>query len=261
MKFKKIILALFICFYFQIGLSQNDIDKFQIEKDTLRVLFIGNSFSFFYNLPQVVNAMSAFSEKVHIETRTSLVGGSKLSDHLNEKKGTQTIEILNNQSFDYVVINHHSLATIDDADNFMELSEQMVNLVKSKNAIPVFMMTWAYHSNPLLIETIEASYIEMGKKLGVDIVPCGSLFAKVRKWRPDLNMFDDDDKHPSKHGTYLNGLAFFKYFTNEKTNEISHRITSIDKNGQKLWLLFLSVENADFLQYLVDYYDFKTRLN
>jgi hypothetical protein len=135
----------------------------------------------------------------------------------------------------------------------------MVELVKSKNAIPVFMMTWAYHSNPLMIKTIATEYDKVGKNLGVDIIPCGQLFAEVRKWRPDLNMFDDDDKHPSKHGTYLNGLAFFKYFTNERTTEIPKRITTVDKNGQELWLLLLSQENAEFLQQLVDEYDFKTR--
>jgi hypothetical protein len=253
MKLRNILIILFICICGKSSFAQ-------VEKDTLRVLFVGNSFTYFYNLPQVVNAMSEFSEKVHIETRTSLVGGSKISQHLNQEKGTQTVEILNNQTFDYVVINDHSLATIDDADSFFEVSKKMVELVRSKNAVPVFMMTWAYHSNPLMIKSIAAAYNDMGKRLGVAVVPCGNLFTEVRTWRPDLNMFDDDDKHPSKHGTYLNGLAFFKYFTNEKTTDIPGRITSVDKNGQKFWLLFLSPENASFLQQLVDNYDFKTRL-
>jgi hypothetical protein len=254
MKLRNILIVLFICINGQSSFAQ-------VEKDSLRVLFVGNSFTYFYNLPQVVNAMSSHSKKVHIETRTSLVGGSTISQHLNQEKGTQTMDILNNKTFDYVVINHHSLAPIDDVDSFFEDSKKMVELIRSKNAIPVFMMTWAYHSNPLMIKTIAAAYDDMGKRLGVDVVPCGNLFAEVRKWRPDLNMFDDDDKHPSKHGTYLNGLAFFKYFTNEKTTKIPERITSLDKNGQKFWLLFLSPENADFLQQLVDEYDFKTRLN
>ena len=261
MKFNNILIVLFIALFGQNSLAQVEKDTLSIEKDTLRVLFVGNSFSYFYNLPQVVNAMSEYSKKVHIETRTSLVGGSDLSQHINQTNGTQTINILNNQTFNYVVINHHSLATFEDSNKFFELSKQMVELVRSKNAVPVFMMTWAYHSNPLMIKTIEATYNDMGKRLGVDVIPCGNLFAEVRKWRPDLEMFDDDDKHPSKHGTYLNGLTFFKYFTNEKTSDIPKRITSIDKNDQKFWLLFLSQENADFLQDLVDHYDFKTRLN
>lgn len=268
MKFKNILFVLLISLYIPSSFAQAEEDNFPfeqdtllIEKDTLRVLFVGNSFSYFYNLPQVVNAMSSYSKKVHIETRTSLVGGSSISQHLNQTNGTQTIEILNNQTFDYVVINHHSLAPIENEESFLEDSRKMVEFVRSKNAVPVFMMTWAYHSNPLMIDTLATAYINMGKNLGVDVVPCGNLFAEVRKWRPDLVMFDDDDKHPSKHGTYLNGLAFFKYFTDEKTTEIPKRITSVDKDGQKFWLLFLSQENADFLQHLVDQYDFKTRLN
>jgi hypothetical protein len=131
----------------------------------------------------------------------------------------------------------------------------MVELVKSKNAIPVFMMTWAYRGNPLMIETISSAYNSMSEQLEADVVPCGLLFDKARKSRPDLNLFEDNS-HPSKNGTYLNGLAFYKYFTNEKTSDISKRITTIDRNGEKLYLLFLSKENAKFLQNVVDNFDY-----
>ena len=139
-----------------------------------------------------------------------------------------------------------------------KLVKKMVDLIRSKGSKPIFMMTWAYKSNPLMLKTIAADYENMSSKLGVDLVPCGKLFDEVRIKRPDLNMYEDDDKHPSKHATYLNGLTFFKYFTNEKTSKIPNRITTTDKNGQKLYLLLLSQENADFLQQLVDDYDFKT---
>jgi len=112
-------------------------------------------------------------------------------------------------------------------------------------------MTWAYRANPLMIETISSAYNNMSEKLEVDVVPCGILFDKARKFRPDLNLFHDNS-HPSKNGTYLNGLAFYKYFTNEKTSNIPKQITTIDRNGEKLYLLLLSKENSDFLQNLVD---------
>lgn len=252
-KLRAILIFLFISTYTQSSFAQ-------IKKDTIRVLFVGNSFSYYYNLPEVVNAMSAYSNKVYIDTRHSLVGGSDLSQHLNGQNGTETLEILSREKFDYVVLNHHSLATIKEADTFFETSKKIVDLIRSKGAKPVFLMTWGYSSNPLMLKTISASYEDMCTKLGVDLVPCGQMFAEVRKWRPDLNMYEDDDKHPSKHATYLNGLAFFKYFTNEKTSKIPNRITTTDRNGQKLYLLLLSQENSDFLQQLVDNYNFKTRL-
>ena len=251
MKLRKFLIVLFIGIYTQSSFAQ-------VKKDTIRVLFVGNSFSYYYNLPEVVNAMSAYSDKVYIDTRHSLVGGSDLSQHLKGENGTETLGILAKEKFDYVVLNHHSLATIKDADTFFETSKKMVDLIRSKGSKPIFMMTWAYKSNPLMLKTIAADYENMSSKLGVDLIPCGKLFDEVRIKRPDLNMYEDDDKHPSKHATYLNGLTFFKYFTNEKTSKIPNRITTTDKNGQKLYLLLLSQENADFLQQLVDDYDFKT---
>jgi len=233
------------------------------KKDTLSILFVGNSFTYYYNLPQVVNAMSIYSDNYHLKTRHSIVPGSTLQEHLNQEQGTQTIDILNSESFDYVVLQHHSSATQKNLENlvnpknkdslfpFLKTSRKMVELVKSKNAIPVFMMTWAYRANPLMIETISSAYNNMSEKLEVDVVPCGILFDKARKFRPDLNLFHDNS-HPSKNGTYLNGLAFYKYFTNEKTSNIPKQITTIDRNGEKLYLLLLSKENSDFLQNLVD---------
>ena len=59
--------------------------------------------------------------------------------------------------------------------------------------------------------------------------------------------------------TYLLGLAFFKYFTNKSTAEIPKRLTTKDINGEKLYLIFMDRTDADFLQELVDEYNFKTK--
>ena len=249
--------CLFICL--SIVFTNNVNANFDvIKKDTLKVLFVGNSFSFYYNLPQVVSAMSKYNENTYIDTRHSLVSGSTLFDHLNQKRGSQTLKILNEQNFDYVVVNHHSLATIENLDSFFNLSKQSVELVRSKNSVPVFMETWQYLNKPQMLDIISPAYKKMGKQLSVDIVPCGQLFSKaIEQNNLSINLYEDI-KHPSKEGTYLNALAFYKYFTNGKTNKISKRITTIDQNGQKLYLLLLSKKNADFLQSVVDNYDFKT---
>ena len=86
-------------------------------------------------------------------------------------------------------------------------------------------------------------------------MPCGPLFEKARLWRPDLNLFADD-KHPSSNGTYLLGLAFYKYFTGKATAEIPKRLATRDIDGEKLYLIFMSQTDADFLQQLVDGFDF-----
>lgn len=224
------------------------------QSDTTRVLFIGNSFTYFFNLPQVVQSMAETQGKVII-TRQSTVGGSTLEQHWKGEKGTKSMAKLKEQKWDYVILNNHSLSAIESPNEFYEYSGKFVDAIKKIGAKPVFMMTWAYKSNPLMQKQITKAYLELSKRSGVGFVPAGPLFEQARKWRPDLDLFHDD-KHPSSNGTYLLGLAFYKYFTSTKTSEIPFRLTTIDANGEKLYLLFMRQEDADFLQQLVDDFDF-----
>lgn len=227
------------------------------QKDSTRILFVGNSFTYYYNLSQVVAAM-AKTQGLVLETRQSTVGGSSLKEHWNSEKGTKTRMMLDSFKWDYVVFNNHSLATFDSTGLFMEYSKKFADLARAKGAVPVFMETWAYKANPLMINTISTSYQALSDELKVDVVPCGQLFSEARKWRPDLEMFSDE-KHPSFNGTYLLGLAFFKYFTGKRTAGIPTRLSTLDTNGEKLYLIFMNQEDADFLQQLVDEFNFNTR--
>ena len=226
------------------------------QQDSLRVLFVGNSFTYFYNLPQVVTSM-AKSQGMALVTRQSTVGGSNLEQHWKEDRGTKTRRMLEDHSWDYVVFNDHSLSPIETPERFMEYGKKFAELVREKGAKPVFMVTWAYRSNPLMQTELTRLYERLCQETGADCVPCGSLFAEARQWRPDMRMFDDD-KHPSSNGTYMLGLAFYKFFSGKATGGMPHRLTTVDRDGEKLYLIFMSEEDAGFFQQLVDEHHFKT---
>ena len=220
-----------------------------------RILFVGNSFTYFYNLPQVVAAMAA-SQGVSLETRQSTVGGSNLEQHWKEEKGTQTRRLLEEQRWDYVVFNNHSLSAIDHPESFMEYGRKFAGLVREKGAEPIFMMTWAYKSNPLMQDKITEMYKRLAAETGSDYVPCGPLFASARQWRPDLELFSDD-KHPSPNGTYLLALAFYKYLSGKTVMGIPERLATKDLFGEKLYLVFMNKDDAKFLQQLTEEFDFR----
>jgi len=220
-----------------------------------KVLFVGNSFIYFFNLPQVVSAM-AETQGVQIMTRQSTVGGSSLEDHWERRKGTKTMELLTSQKWDYVVFNNHSRSAIDSPESFMNYGKKFAQKVKEIGAIPVFMITWGYKSNPLIQEPVTQAYLKLAAETGASFVPAGPLMAAARKVRPELNLYQDD-KHPSSNGTYLVGLSFYKFFEQKSTRDIPHRLTTYDEDGELLYLIFMSQEDTDFLQNLVDDYDFK----
>ena len=229
------------------------IQQGQAQSDSLKVLFVGNSFTYFYNLPQMVTAMAASQDQI-IFTRQSTVGGSNLEQHWKGEKGTRTMELLGSDDWDYVVFNNHSLSAIDTPESFMEYGAKFADKVKEMGAKPVFMMTWGYKSNPLMQDRITEMYTRLAQESGAEVVPCGPIFASARQWRPDLELFFDD-KHPSANGTYLLSLAFYKFFSEQRVAGIPTRLTTLDANGEKLYLVFMHREDADFLQQLVDEFD------
>ncbi|MFQ3181427.1 MAG: hypothetical protein ACI9Z4_001021 [Polaribacter sp.] len=258
MKFKSILLA--PCFIIVLFLSSslsaqtNSTSTSQTKK--IRVLFVGNSFTYYYNLPQVVSAM-AKSQDVIIDTKHSTVGGSSLENHWKSERGTQTRVMIELEKWDYVVFNNHSLSSINSPEKFLDYSKKFADLVRSKGAEPIFMMTWAYKSNPLMLPEIEKLHKKLCDQTNTNYIPGGPLFASSIKYRPDIELFHDDI-HPSSNGTYLLGLAFYKYFTGRSVSTIPGNIATLDTNGQLLYLIFMKDNDVPFLQQLVNEFPFKT---
>ena len=226
------------------------------QEDAEKVLFVGNSFTYFWNMPQMVEAM-AKDQGVNLETSQSTVGGSNLAQHWKEEKGTETRKILEEEKFAYVILQDHSMSTINNPERFTTYTTKLIDLVKDKDAEPLLSMTWAYDSNPLMQELIGSSYIKLGQETGVKVVPVGTIFMKAQQVRPDLKMYFDD-KHPSSDGSYLIALIYYKYLTGNSVMDIPNRLITKDSEGNQLYLSFVLPETGTFLRQLVEDFDMES---
>jgi len=201
MRFGKPAFVLFLYLLFQsAGLAQSD---------TLRVLFVGNSFTYFWNVPQVVQSM-ATSQEVAIITSQSTAGGATLEHHWNGDRNLKTIERIKEGIWDYVVLQNHSSSSIDNPEKFKEYGM--------------------------------AGY-----------VPVGLIFEKIRNTRPDVDLFFDD-KHQTSVGTYIIGLAFYKYLSGKTVDRIPNRISTVDAAGESTHLVFVLAPDGKYFRQLVDDY-------
>jgi hypothetical protein len=232
------------------------LNLFSQEGKSVKILFVGNSFTFFWNMPQLVKAMGE-SQGISLDIHQSTVGGSNLKHHWHEEKGTITRKLLNEQDWDYVILGDHSLSTINASERFKEYGTKFSKLIRSKGAEPIFYLTWAYKSNPLMQPTITKAYLDLAHELNAKVIPIGPIWMKARNLRPDINLYFDD-KHPSSDGSYLIALITYKALTKKSISKISKRVTTIDKDGEKLYLSFVLPESAVFFKQLVEEIDFET---
>ena len=72
---------------FVLLLSSNS--QARTNRDTLRVLFVGNSYTYYNNLIQMVSLISDSLDTKLICTK-STVGGTNLGEHWNEQKGLKS---------------------------------------------------------------------------------------------------------------------------------------------------------------------------
>ena len=78
----------------------------QTPQDSLRVLWVGNSFSYCNDLPGMVQKIAS-TQKVKLSCTRFLKGGERFSGHLKNKKLLQAIA---DGGWDYVVLQEQSAA-------------------------------------------------------------------------------------------------------------------------------------------------------
>lgn len=215
--------------------------------DTCKVLFVGNSYTYFWNLPQQLNAMAA-SRNIPLQAYQSTAGGTNLGQHWRSEKKLRSRQIIQEKDFDIIILQDHSMRAIEAPDSLIIFGQKMTDLIKSRNAQPYLYMTWARIWDPYMQKPIQKAYEVLGKETGAIVVPVGLAWEKARQLRPDLPLYDPDGSHPSPLGTYLTACVFFQVLTGESPIGLPQRLATTDKNEEKLYLNIQSEAAALFCQ-------------
>jgi hypothetical protein len=234
---------IFLFFFLFVGCMHSNA---QIEPPK-NILFVGNSYTYFWNLPQTVDLMIE-SQSMEMKAEQSTAGGASLGHHWRGERELNSIELIKKGKYDAVVLQDHSRRAIDHPDSLMYFGELFGNLIKENNAQIYLYMTWAREWDPYMQDNINANYIKLAEKINARIVPVGPAWERARTLRPNFPLYDDDESHPSALGTYLTACVFYAVLTGKSPIGLPNRLISQDINGQKLYITIQSTENAIFCQ-------------
>ena len=230
----KIIKYLFITILF-FGISNECLT--QVKRDTLSILFVGNSYTFTSNMPHLVSLISD-STNVKLITSKSTVGGATLSDHWNGKKGLKTKELIRKGGYDIVILQEHSMGTIENQNKFFNYSKKLCELVKASGAKPYFYVTWGRQKVPQYQEIITKVYQQAAQENDCNLVMVGEAWKLARTLRPDMELFMPDGSHPSNLGAFLTACVFATTFSAEVPKQLPDWYFITDSNGEKVILLW-----------------------
>ena len=184
------------------------------------VLFIGNSFTYFNDMPGMLSEM--FKEAglaYQVESLTK--GGWYLSRYADpqDEMGAQLYGDYVGKHWDYVILQDQSFNPAKDFDNFFEGAKTLCQVLKAGKVL--FYQTWAYEDGSEKLEKTGLTYDEMYRKLkeaygraaedlGGVLVPVGDRFAACHAEKSDRKLYKDDNFHPSEVGSRIAALEFFK---------------------------------------------------
>ena len=190
-------------------------------QDSTSVLFIGNSFTFYNNMPYIFKDIAeSKGKKVHVDT--VVTGGKDLKFHSERSK---TYQMIQTRKWDYVILQGHSneFAQPDfkvDSLTF-PFAKKMVDSVRKYNpcARILFYMTWGYKngnkkwkaiaSYDSMQLRIERQYLIFADKLSTGVSPVGMVWKEVRESNPEINLYQEDRFHPILAGSYLAACTHF----------------------------------------------------
>ena len=200
------------------------------QQPPVRVLFIGNSFTFTNDVPSILKNL-AQSQGKQVITQANCVPGESFKGHA---QSDSTNKLIRQANYDYVVLQGYSREFTHSHDSIAQASlpyvkQLMDSITKyAPQAIPIFYMTWGYKNGTKLptpfdnfddMNTIiQRRYEKLAQRYGCWVAPVGVAWATVYHKNPDINLYGSDDYHPSLAGSYLVACTLHSMLFNERCN-------------------------------------------
>ena len=220
-----------------------------------KILFVGNSFTYYWNLPSIVESM-AEEKGLFLDIHQSTAGGATLKQHWNGDKDLNTKALIENGSFTIVVLQDYSSNPLIKPEESKEYFNRFIQLVKSNQGKGVIYGTWMFPAISQKkyegVDPVQHALQPVYNKTGSTIAPVGTAFRLFQKQHPEIPIFTSDNKHPSAVGSYLAACVFFKLLTRESPLGLSRRFERKDEFGKKVFLMMVEKGAAAKCQSIVD---------
>ena len=167
-----------------------------MKKKTLSILFIGNSHTYFNDMPLMVQKR-AVDAGYECRIVMHAHGGWFIAQQAEEPD--VRFNILHG-GFDYVVLQEHA-HPFGPEEKFRDAAIALNSMIREAGSIPVIYETWARRAEPEAQAHMNEVHERVAEEIGALIAPVGENWWEYQKCWPNLEMYAEDGEHASEAGS------------------------------------------------------------
>ena len=182
---------------------QGDIASARSDRPGIRVLFVGNSMTYYNAMPQMVQRLAARDPgarplfAVSYTAPAWTLEGAAGDDRL--------AKLIRDVRWDTVILQENTTRALEPRSTLehdsVPYAQALQRSIDGSGARALLYETWSGSSDlPALLD--------------MPVAPVGPAIAEARSRRPDLELLMDDGHHPNRAGSYLAACVFYALLTN-----------------------------------------------
>jgi hypothetical protein len=214
---KCILFVALICF--AINWSFGSMKSRNENYDTLKILFIGNSITYYNQMPAIFKTM-AFASGKNIYVGKWVHPGAMLADFAKSPAAEKSIT---QKKWDYVILQDgdYSIVNLSEHRRLAKPVNYLKDLILKNNSITKILFQLLYslkdgiksdnqnYSFKKFSEMIVDGTKKFAKEIELNIAPVGLAWNEIVENNPEINLYEPDKMHPAYAGSFLIACVYY----------------------------------------------------
>ncbi len=224
----------------------------------MRVLFLGNSHTYFNDMPAIFKMLYEAGTGESVEVTMQAHPYVTLGWHLNQ--GVELRFALLHENYDYIVIQQAAHEPCPDEEETIKDGKKIITYARECGTEPIICMPWAEKRLPEHHKSQKQIFTRLGKETSTQVDVTGDVFEQVRLERPDIDLYFSDGEHCSCYGSYVRALSAYVAITGNSPIGLPAKSITVhtpeDDAAKAVWEMRniwtdLEPEIAEYLQNVV----------
>ena len=197
---------------------------------TIRVLWIGNSYTSYNDLPNRVGKLAKAGGQSSLVQERETPGGCTLENHW---KNGRALTKLRAREWDFVVLQEHSQLPLKNSTPMFEYAKKFDNEIQKQGAKTLLYLPWPLANAPQNQEKLTKLHQDLATEIKARVAPVGIAWANALAADKPPTLYLSDKVHPTRAGSYLAACVFYATIYGKSAEGLPGEIGGLDNKDAK----------------------------